>query len=76
VGEAGIFAFGVAVTLLVAAALALLIYGAVVDGRTEREVRARGAVPPPPPAAVAPALAGPERHAPRAPLPGDRLPVA
>ena len=36
----GLFAVGVVVTLLVLAALALLVWGAILDGRYENEQRA------------------------------------
>ena len=36
----GLFAAGVVVTLLVVAALALLVWGAILDGRYENERRA------------------------------------
>ena len=36
----GLFAVGVVVTLLVVAALALLVWGAILDGRYENEQRA------------------------------------
>lgn len=36
----GLFAVGVAVTLLVVASLALLVWGAILDGRYENEQRA------------------------------------
>jgi len=36
----GLFAVGVVVTLLVAASLALLFWGAILDGRYEKEQRA------------------------------------
>jgi len=41
VSSVGLFAVGAAVTMLVAAALALLIYAAIEDGRAERDARAR-----------------------------------
>lgn len=36
----GLFAVGLLVTLLVASSLALLVWGAILDGRDERERRA------------------------------------
>lgn len=37
----GIFVMGVVVTLIVGAALALLVYGAILDGRDQKQVRSR-----------------------------------
>jgi hypothetical protein len=37
--NAGLFAVGLFVTLLVASSLALLVWGAILDGRDERERR-------------------------------------
>jgi len=77
VSEAGIFAVGVAVTLLVAAAIALLVYGAVLDGRTAREMRAQGSTGVPEPPVTAPP-ARTERTDVRPagiPSPRERMPV-
>jgi len=40
VSNLGLFAAGFLVTMLVSAALALLVWGAILDGRYEREQRA------------------------------------
>ena len=48
----GLFAMGVVVTLIVCAALGLLVYGAILDGRYAAEHSADEA-PQPPPAIVA-----------------------
>ncbi|HEY6068424.1 MAG TPA: hypothetical protein VIU81_06980 [Gaiellaceae bacterium] len=45
---AGLFAMGVVVTLIVCAALGLLVYGAILDGRYAAEHRADGAPQQPP----------------------------
>ena len=44
---AAIFAVGVFVTLVVGAALGLLVYGAILDGRYAAERRAEEETPPP-----------------------------
>jgi hypothetical protein len=44
--NAALFTVGAAVTLLVVAALALLVYAAVLDGRDERRTRELRAVTP------------------------------
>ncbi|MGZ8783451.1 MAG: hypothetical protein ACXWZB_08145 [Gaiellaceae bacterium] len=43
----GLFAAGAVVTLLVFAALALLVWGAILDGRYDDEQRAASAAEPP-----------------------------
>jgi hypothetical protein len=43
---AGLFAMGVVVTLIVVAALSLLVYGAILDGREEARRKAEAATPP------------------------------
>jgi hypothetical protein len=44
----GLFAMGVFVTLVVGAALGLLVYGAILDGRYAEERKAEEALQPPP----------------------------
>ena len=44
----GLFAIGVFVTLVVGAALGLLVYGAILDGRYAAERKAEEALQPPP----------------------------
>ena len=44
----GLFAIGVVVTLIVGAALGLLVYGAILDGRYAAERKADEALQPPP----------------------------
>ena len=48
----GLFAMGVVVTLIVCAALGLLVYGAILDGRYASEQSADEASPPQPPRIV------------------------
>jgi len=45
---AALFAMGVFVTLVVGAALGLLVYGAILDGRYAEERKAEEALQPPP----------------------------
>jgi uncharacterized surface protein with fasciclin (FAS1) repeats len=52
VSPAGLFTIGVLVTLIVAAAMALLIYAAILDGRDAAARRAGDREPPPPRRAV------------------------